>query len=265
MADIPAIPGVQSATAMQVEVTTRCNFGCFYCAGRDMPQRDMDYDMFCQILDRHVAAYGVPPAVSLQGEGEPTINRDFFRMAARVKEIGSRPYTITNGTYKYWDKFLSSFDSIGVSVDTMNEEEADKIGRYNLPRVLEFIETMAVHMPVVVYSVKLSAGAEAVGAWCRERGIRQIVQPLQSKPDYQYRYTQIVRLQPHREKFSCVYLRKDPMRYYNLNGTEMPCPFIKNTDLYPGLTEMKHMQHVRQCPACCTGCAMADSPKLGNR
>jgi hypothetical protein len=37
------------------------------------------------LLDRHVARYSVPPLVSLQGEGEPTINPDFFRMAVGEK------------------------------------------------------------------------------------------------------------------------------------------------------------------------------------
>ena len=250
--------------SMQVEVTTRCNFTCFYCAGRDMPQKDMDYETFCRLLDQQIATYGVPPTVSLQGEGEPTINRDFFRMAARVKEVGSVPYTITNGTYKDWQEFLPLFPSIGVSMDTLDEAEAEKIGRFNLPRVQQFIENIAAHMPVIVHTVLLSPGAHAVTRWCKERGIRQIIQPLQGKPDYQYRYPQIVTRQPKEEKFSCIYLREDKMRYYNLDGTEMPCAFIKNAKQYPGLVEMKRLQHAHQRPVCCSGCTMTGPKEVSS-
>ena len=250
--------------SMQVEVTTRCNFTCFYCAGRDMPQKDMDYETFCRLLDQQIATYGIPPIVSLQGEGEPTINRDFFHMAARVKEVGSTPYTITNGTYKDWQEFLPLFPSIGVSMDTLDEAEAEKIGRFNLPRVQQFIENIAAHMPVIVHTVLLSPGAHAVTRWCKERGIRQIIQSLQGKPDYQYRYPQIITRQPKEEKFSCSYLREDTMRYYNLEGIEMPCPFIKNAKQYPGLVEMKRLQQARQRPVCCSGCTMTGPKDLSS-
>lgn len=261
MADQPITPSfsatpVRQIPSMQMEITTRCNFDCFYCAGRDMPQKDMDYQTFSGLLDYHLAHYGIPSEVSLQGEGEPTLHRDFFRMAEYVKEVGSRPYTITNGTSKHWQKFLPLFDSIGVSMDTLNPEEAKKIGRYNLPRVQDFIEKLAVHMPVTVYTVLLSPGANAVAQWCHERGIRQIVRPLQGKPDYQYRYPQFIPRLIQEERFSCVYLHQNLMRYYDLNGREMPCCFIKDTKQYQGLKEMKRMQEISQRPGCCTGCLM---------
>jgi len=110
---------------LQIELTTRCNFDCFYCAGRDMPQVDMSFELFEQRLQEHIAKHGVPTEVSLQGEGEPTLHRDFFRMAERVRDIGSVPYTITNGTHKYPERFIGLFPRLGVSVDTMNEEEAE--------------------------------------------------------------------------------------------------------------------------------------------
>lgn len=59
---------------LQVELTTRCNFDCFYCAGRAMPQADMTLAGYTSILDGHIARYGVPQVVSLQGEGEPTLH-----------------------------------------------------------------------------------------------------------------------------------------------------------------------------------------------
>jgi MoaA/NifB/PqqE/SkfB family radical SAM enzyme len=237
---------------MQVKVSTRCNFTCFYCAGRDM-----SYEAFCDLLDHHVARYGVPPLVSLQGEGEPTINPDFFRMAERVKAIGSTPYTITNGTFKQWRKFVPLFPAVGVSMDTLDDQEAEKIGRFNLPRVQEFIENLARHSTVVVHTVSVwPKSARAVGLWCRERGLHHIVQPLQNKPDYQYRYPQFVPKQTREERFACGYLREDRMRYYDMDGTAMPCAFIKDTSQYPGLAQMHRLHEEGSRPACCAGCLM---------
>ena len=81
----------------QIEFTTRCNFDCFYCAGRLMRQGDMPYETFTGLIDQHIAKYGVPGVVSLQGEGEPTLHHDFIRLAEFVRSRGATPYTITNG------------------------------------------------------------------------------------------------------------------------------------------------------------------------
>src|SRR5581483_11858571 len=106
---------------LQFEITTRCNFDCFYCAGRAMRQGDMPFGTFKDLLGCHVARNGVPSRVSLQGEGEPTLHHDFFRMAEYVRALGSTPYTITNGTYKHPERFVGLFPRVGVSVDTLDE------------------------------------------------------------------------------------------------------------------------------------------------
>jgi molybdenum cofactor biosynthesis enzyme MoaA len=59
---------------LQFEITTRCNFTCFYCAGRHMRQGDMLYETFAALLERDIAIHGVPNVVPLQGEGEPTLH-----------------------------------------------------------------------------------------------------------------------------------------------------------------------------------------------
>jgi wyosine [tRNA(Phe)-imidazoG37] synthetase (radical SAM superfamily) len=75
----------------QLEITTRCNFDCYYCAGRLMRQGDMPYDTFTALIDRHIATYGLPKVVSLQGEGEPTLHHDFLRMAEFVPPFTRNP------------------------------------------------------------------------------------------------------------------------------------------------------------------------------
>jgi MoaA/NifB/PqqE/SkfB family radical SAM enzyme len=239
---------------VQIELTTRCNFDCFYCAGRDMPQQDMSLAQYLSIIESHVKRYGVPHQISLQGEGEPTINKAFFEMAAHARRIGSEPFTITNGTYKYPEHFAESFTAIGVSIDTIDPKEAERIGRYNLPRVLEFVETAASHMKVTVFTTVTTASVHDVAAWCRQRGLPHIAQPLQTKPDYQYRYPQHVVVHKPPRLYRCAFLDQDAMRYYAVDGTEMPCCFIKDTSRYVPVADLRQRLMMRQVPHSCKGC-----------
>ena len=114
----------------QFEVTTHCTFICFYCAGRDMPQKHMDWDIFERLLaglpqGRHV--------VSLQGEGEPTLHPRFWDMAAAVRRCGYEPTTITNGYEIDVARMAAEMQTVAVSLDTLDEAEATRIGRLKLP------------------------------------------------------------------------------------------------------------------------------------
>lgn len=240
---------------VQVEVSTRCNFDCFYCAGRDMAQGDMPLERFQAIVDSHVARYGVPRRLSLQGEGEPTLNREFFAMAAYARAIGAEPFTITNGTYKYPDRFLTDFRQIGVSIDTLDPEEASSIGRHNLERVIEFVDSLRGKLEITIFSVAVSSSVQQVRQWCHRRGLRHMVQPLQGKDDYSRRYPQRVVLQRQPTKFRCGLLDEDRMRYYDLAGHEMPCCFIKDTSAFESIAELRSSLAARRVPIACSGCA----------
>ncbi len=239
---------------LQFEITTRCNFDCFYCAGRAMRQGDMSYDAFKELLERHVTRHGAPSLVSLQGEGEPTLHHDFFRMAECIRAVGSTPYTITNGTYKHPGRFIGVFPRVGVSVDTLDEREAVKIGRYNLPRVISFIESLAPHLAVVVHTVESRLHTPAVADWCRKNGYAHVIQPLQRKPDYGRRYLSPAQVPVAQGNFSCAYLSQPRMRYYTLDGLEMPCCFIKDTAGYAGIEALQRHQAQGTWPSVCVGC-----------
>ena len=241
----------------QLEITTRCNFDCFYCAGRQMRQGDMPYDKFTALLDQHIAAYGVPKVVSLQGEGEPTLHHDFLRMAEFVRVRGATPYTITNGTYKHPERLAGLFPEIGVSIDTLDDAAARKIGRYNLARVLSFVEALASHVTIVIHSVAHKEHTPPIANWCRRQGYRHVVQPLQTKPDYSRRYSSGPPPRAPQAGFSCGYLANPRMRYYTLDGLELPCCFIKDTSEYEGMPAMLHHQQAGTCPKCCVGCRYA--------
>lgn len=239
---------------VQIEITTRCNFNCFYCVGRNMVQADMPFRLFETILDDHVSQYGVPEEVSLQGEGEPTLHKDFFAMAKRILQIGSKPYTITNGSFSRPESFWGLFSTIGVSLDTLNPETSEKIGRLNLSKTLSFIQEVRKRVHVNVYTVAIAPDVRRISEFCRVHGLKHIVQHLQAKPDYRYRYEDKSTRFSRPEPFSCRFLRDPVMRYYNLDGVVMPCCFIKNTTDLPPLNVMEDMESRRIMPKVCSGC-----------
>jgi hypothetical protein len=192
--------------------------------------------------------------VSLQGEGEPTLHPDFFLMADEVRAIGSRPYTITNGSYRRPEHFIGRFPEVGLSIDTLDEGAANEIGRYNLPRVLAFAEALRLHLTVVVHSVAHQPHTAKVAAWCEAYGLPHIIQPLQPKADYASRYPSLVAGTPSVRRFSCRHLSQPFMRYFALDGTEMPCCYIKDTATYPGLAVMHEHQRSGTWPTSCIGC-----------
>jgi pyruvate-formate lyase-activating enzyme len=246
---------------IQIEITTRCNFDCHYCVGRLMRQGDMSFEQFQALLAKHVATYGVPRSVSLQGEGEPTLHKSFFEMVEAVRAIGSSPTTITNGTYKHPEQFIGKFSQIGISVDSLNPEVATKIGRYNLPRVMRFAETLAPHMQVTICSVGDPAQLRDITAWCQAKGMRHSVQPLQRKADYRVRYPDMAPAAPAvpEGRFSCAYLHRQEYRHYDLAGIEMPCSYIKDTSVYEGLSALIAHQAAGSLPKSCEGCRFAMS------
>lgn len=243
---------------VQIEVTTRCNFECFYCVGRDMAQQDMTMATFARIMA------GLPAevrSVSLQGEGEPVLHRQLWDMAAAVHDSGRTTYTITNGGYRPTDKLLTrldmAFDRIGVSLDTLDLPDAERIGRQAPSQTLAVIEALVDRLGasrVDVFSVDTGRGGpRQVRDYLRRHpDVRHIVQPLQRKDDYAKRYG-LTALEPSGRRI-CAYLGSDQFRYYDVTGMEMPCCFIKDTRAYPGIEAMRRRFAEGVVPTCCTGC-----------
>jgi organic radical activating enzyme len=82
-----------------LEINGGCNFKCPMCpqsSGREKEfLRKLPFEVFTKIVDDGVQ-YGLE-AVSLQGSGEPTLNRDMWRYVAYVKKKGLRCISLTNG------------------------------------------------------------------------------------------------------------------------------------------------------------------------
>jgi MoaA/NifB/PqqE/SkfB family radical SAM enzyme len=81
-------------TFLNIEPTTRCNFSCWYCVGRQMVQADIEVDNFAKMLDN----FPTVKAIALVGEGEPLMHKGFFEMAQMARERGIRVLLTSNGS-----------------------------------------------------------------------------------------------------------------------------------------------------------------------
>jgi MoaA/NifB/PqqE/SkfB family radical SAM enzyme len=239
---------------VQIEISTFCNFTCFYCAGRNLRQGHMDLDLFQKILHQ------LPPGrhrISLQGEGEPTLHPRFWDMVDLVCKLGHTPYTITNGLCIEPQLLHKYLPKIGISIDTLDAAESKRIGRPGLERVLRNLDRLLSVYEVrniIIYSVDYGQDLAPLAAYLKTRGVKHIIQPLQGKHDYARRYPELVRLTTRVCSYSCRYAKTPIMLYYNLDGVAMPCCFIKDASLFVSIDHIRDSLARRLVPACCEGC-----------
>ena len=255
---------------VQIEVTTRCNFDCFYCTGRIMPQLDMSFDMFKASLHAHMDKYPMvtQQTCTLQGEGEPTLNKSLFKMAEYARSCGFKTRTTTNGTFKYPQKIAEHFDVVTISVDSLNEKIMEENGRHNLTGILKFIVELRTFMTeIFVSSVTMSGRPNAnkdlskVRRWAMANRVKHISQELRTKEDYYSVYGEkshlaIIKVQPKYTQYTCNAFipSKNQYRFYNVNGVEQPCCFIKNLHGYKSVDDIKAQLDSKVVPFNCTGC-----------
>lgn len=239
----------------QIEVTTHCTFVCFYCAGRDMPQRHMSWPVFEHILSRIPAG---PQVVSLQGEGEPTLHPRFWDMVAAVRSRGFAPTTITNGYEIDAERMAAELPDVALSLDTLDEAEATRTGRLKLSRVLANLDRLLAAMGpgrMRIMTVDYGQDLAALRQYLRERRIdRHIVQPLQPKDDYARRYPERFPGSSSRYHHRCRFLREPLMRFYDIAGRELPCCFIKDTASFTSIDALAADLARGSVPASCAGC-----------
>jgi MoaA/NifB/PqqE/SkfB family radical SAM enzyme len=238
----------------QIEVTTHCSFTCFYCAGRDMPQQHMEWPVFERVLG------GIPAgahAVSLQGEGEPTLHPRFWNMVSAVRARGFSPTTITNGYEIDAGRMAAELPDVAVSLDTLDEAEATRIGRLKLPRVLANVELLAAGMGPArlrIMTVDYGQDLAPLRRYLQGLGIRQhIVQPLQHKDDYARRYPERVP-EAGAYHYRCRFLQAPVMRFYDIGGRELPCCFIKDTSSFTSIDALAADLARGVVPSPCAGC-----------
>jgi MoaA/NifB/PqqE/SkfB family radical SAM enzyme len=223
-----------------------------------MEQKDMSWAMIKKAIDDNPPQPG--DFVIIQGEGEPSLHKDLFRAAVYAKEAGyTFVETTTNGSHKHPEKF-KVFDTVRVSVDSMNLDDVAEVGRYNLPATLKFILELKKHkINVIVISVNMPGkeeGLQKVKVWCRENNLSQIVQSLAVKPDYAivYPHINVAKLiHSPSKKYKCFYPKG---KFININGVVQPCCRIKNLSQYESLEIHNNTFKTGTAPVYCLGCEM---------
>lgn len=130
-----ADPAAGKVVFAQIEPTTRCNFTCGFCSGRQMDQSDLALDDFARLLD------GFPDLehIELQGEGEPLLHKNFFEMARRARAKGIRLSMITNGSLLSEERVAQILDvgmmAVNVSIESPEEADFQKIRGGRLDKV----------------------------------------------------------------------------------------------------------------------------------
>jgi len=259
---VPAGGQLAAAPSIQIEVTTICNFDCFYCVGRTMPQKHMRRAVFESILEKLPGNSGM--TVSLQGEGEPMLHPEFWEWVEAVRARGLKVTTISNGSLINAARCAQHLDSIGISIDTLDAKQAHDVGRYNLPRVLRNLQSLSDAMGshrLRVHSVDFGQDLQPLHGFLQKMGLRDhIIQPLQGKEDYARHYPDADVLHAASAQsrkviaYTCSFLETPKMRYFNIEGVELPCVFIKDLAGYQSINKLKESLAHKQVPNCCAGC-----------
>ncbi len=155
-----AAPAGSKVVFAQIEPTTRCNFTCGFCSGRQMDQSDLALDDF----DRLLESFPDLEHIELQGEGEPLLHKGFFEMARRARARGIRLSMITNGSLLSEERVAQILDvgmvAVNVSIESPEEADFQKIrgGRLDkvkagIARLLAARDARGMTVPKVGFSV----------------------------------------------------------------------------------------------------------------
>jgi MoaA/NifB/PqqE/SkfB family radical SAM enzyme len=112
----------KTPTMINIEPTTRCNFNCWYCVGRDMKQEDIRVENFERMLDN----FPQLKTIALVGEGEPLMHKDFFDMAQMAKDRNIKVMIISNGSAFSQSVVKKLCETevayVSISIDSFNPE-----------------------------------------------------------------------------------------------------------------------------------------------
>lgn len=242
---------------VQIEITTRCNYACFYCAGRAMKQQHMPWERFVAIVNSFPSQTKL---VSLQGEGEPMMHPRFWEMVETLEAHGLTPYTITNGSIMDVSRVSKSFPDLGISIDTLDPAIAQNVGRFKLKQVLSNLDQLLATMNpdrIIVHTVDFGQPLAELKSFLDTRRLyRHVIQPLQPKSDYARHYGKGDDKNWGECTYTCKYLERPLMRYYNIDGIELPCCFIKETREFTTIDRLREQMRQQTVPRCCDGCRM---------
>lgn len=126
-----------------IEITTRCNLSCRFCMRTRLGIRgkDMDFDLFCRILERLPHAY----RITLVGLGEPLLHPRIIDFVDWIKASGRWAGLVTNAhqlTPSLSQSLIAAgLDSIVFSMDAPDQAMAGRLrAGMDMERVLAHIK-----------------------------------------------------------------------------------------------------------------------------
>ena len=194
-------PAGDKVVFAQVEPTTRCNYICGFCSGRQMDQSDFAAEDFTRLLD----TFPDLEHIELQGEGEPLLHKGFFEMARQARARGIKLSMITNGSLLSQDRVAAILDigmqAINVSVESPDEEEFREIRggsfrkvKQGIARLLQARRQRGLDRPAVGFAITVLKHTvdrlPEIAVLYEELGMDGgvTIQPLNRMPNYQSVY-----------------------------------------------------------------------------
>lgn len=139
------IKHVLTDSVVQIEPTRRCNFNCLHCTHKENDGY-IDIEIYKKILVEHRKC----KIVKLQGLGEPLLHPDIQQLINIAKDLKHKVMIITNGSLPY----VHNVDHYVFSLETMNPDLFESIGKRNLSKVIENIRYAADRQKVSINCVQ---------------------------------------------------------------------------------------------------------------
>ena len=207
---------------------------------------------------------------SLSGEGESLLHPNVWEFVDYIRNTTKHKVSmITNGsvlTPTNIDNIASKLSSIRVSLDTMDAELAENIGRHFHAKTVEGIRTLAARgMRVQILTTDFGQDISDVRQFVRSLkspNVSRASQFLQPKLDYQQTYTKvhpIVMPRPRRPstRVMCGNILSKRLIAYTVDGLKLPCCYIKDRTNYIGydaiVAQMSNPANTI-VPDTCAGC-----------
>ena len=128
---------------IQIEITNRCNYTCGMCPREsfNLPENDIPFDLFKNIVDRLDSAYNV----TLTGWGEPLLHPALLDMIIYSKDKGHNVGVTTNGLLlaPFIERFIEiPLDKLTISLDSVDEGSEVIEGHPSNKVVIKNIESL---------------------------------------------------------------------------------------------------------------------------
>ena len=137
--------------SVEFSITNQCNFDCIWCSDNELRSKQKD-NMPLPIV-RKLAKELVDnntKGVTIEGGGEPTIDKNFNEIVEIFKKEGLSLGLITNGSVRLPERVVNQFDWIRVSLDVSNSEEMKNLKGYgNFEKIINNIRYFSNQRPVV--------------------------------------------------------------------------------------------------------------------